>query len=109
MNGDVSDVDTVNLRVLRGPTFYVPSAFTPNGDGSNDIFRATAVGIASLDFFMIFNRYGELIFETKDPEKGWDGTYKGKKQDVGSYVWTIRGIDRIGNLKAMKGNVVLIR
>ncbi|MEO6490285.1 MAG: choice-of-anchor L domain-containing protein [Ferruginibacter sp.] len=104
-----SGFDTVKLRVLRGPTFYVPTAFTPNGDGLNDVFRATSIGIASVDFFMIFNRYGELIFETKDPEKGWDGKYKGKQQDPASYVWCIKGTDRTGQVKTMKGNVLLIR
>lgn len=101
--------DTINLRVLRGPTFYIPTAFTPNGDGLNDIFRPTYAGIASLDFFRVFNRYGELVFETADTGHGWDGTYKGKPQEYGTYVWTIKGTDRKTNIKSMKGNVVLIR
>jgi gliding motility-associated-like protein len=101
--------DTMKLRVLNGPTFYVPTAFTPNGDGLNDIFRPTPVGIASIDFFRIFNRYGELVYETHDPGQGWDGTYRGVKQNAGNYVWWIRGTDRKGEAKLLKGNVVLIR
>lgn len=103
------DRDTVRLRVLNGPTFYVPTAFTPNGDGLNDIFKPTPVGIAKLDFFRVFNRYGELVYETSEIGKGWDGIYKGKKQPLGNYVWSLRGTDRKGDLKVMKGNVVLIR
>jgi gliding motility-associated-like protein len=103
------DLDTVKLRVLKGPTFYVPTAFTPNGDGLNDIFRPTSVGILELDYFRVFNRYGELVFETHDIGKGWDGNYKGVKQNIGNYVWTIKGTDRTKKLKTMKGNVVLIR
>ncbi|MEO8770099.1 MAG: gliding motility-associated C-terminal domain-containing protein [Ferruginibacter sp.] len=102
-------LDTVKIRVLKGPTFYVPTAFTPNGDGLNDIFRPTAVGIRSLEYFRIFNRYGELVFETHDLGKGWDGTYKGVKQNLGNYIWMIKGVDRFGKERSMKGNVVLIR
>jgi len=104
-----TDLDTVNIRVFKGPTFYVPTAFTPNGDGTNDIFRPTAVGIASMEYFRVFNRYGELVYETQDITKGWDGTYKGQKQPIDNYVWTIKGVDRKGELKMMRGNVVLIR
>ncbi|HPH84004.1 MAG TPA: gliding motility-associated C-terminal domain-containing protein [Ferruginibacter sp.] len=103
------DMDTVIIKVLNGPTFYVPTAFTPNGDGLNDIFRPTSIGIASLEYFRVFNRYGELVYETHDIGKGWDGNYKGLKQPLGNYVWSIRGTDRTGKLKFMKGNVVLIR
>ena len=103
------DYDTVKLRVLNGPTFYIPNAFTPNGDGLNDIFRPTPVGIAKLEYFRVFNRYGELVYETHDISQGWDGTYKGKKQDLDNYVWVLRGVDRKGQLKQLKGNVVLVR
>ena len=103
------DLDTVKIRVLRGPTFYVPSAFTPNGDGLNDIFKPTPIGIGSLEFFRVYNRYGELVYETHDIGKGWDGTYKGVRQNMGNYVWSLKGTDRLGDVKVMKGNVVLIR
>ena len=101
--------DTVNLRVLNGPTFYVPSAFTPNGDGLNDIFRPTPVGIHKLDFFRVYNRYGELVYETSEIGKGWNGIYKGIQQNGGNYVWALKGVDRKGRERIMKGNVVLIR
>ncbi len=101
--------DTVHLRVLNGPTFYVPSAFTPNGDGLNDVFRPTPVGIQKLDYFRVFNRYGELVFETSEIGKGWNGIYKGVQQNGGNYVWAVKGIDRTGRERMMKGNVVLIR
>lgn len=103
------DLDTVNFRVLNGPTFYVPSAFTPNGDGLNDTFKPIGVGIASIEYFRIFNRYGELVFETSEIGKGWDGIYRGVKQPGGNFVWSLKGTDRKGSLKTMKGNVVLIR
>ncbi len=101
--------DTVNLRVLNGPTFYVPTAFTPNGDGLNDIFRPSAVGISSLDYFRVYNRYGKLVYETSEIGKGWDGVYKGMKQNTGNFVWWVRGTDRKGQVKLLRGNVMLIR
>ena len=104
-----SDVDTVKLRAFNGPTFYIPSAFTPNGDGLNDEYFPTPVGIRSLEYFRVFNRFGELVFETSDIGKGWDGTFRGKPQQIGNYVWSLKGTDRLGQLKMMKGNVVLIR
>jgi gliding motility-associated-like protein len=104
-----SDTDQVKLRILKGPGFYIPTAFSPNGDGLNDVFRPTSVGIARLDYFQVFNRYGELVFSTLNPKEGWDGNYKGLKQPIGNYVWVIRGLDRLGVIREMRGNVVLIR
>ena len=101
--------DTIHLRVLEGPAFYVPTAFTPNGDGLNDFFRPIAIGMFSLDYISVYNRYGHLVFETQNLKQAWDGTYKGQKQNTGNYVWKIKGTDRRGKVKVMKGNVVLIR
>ena len=87
----------------------MPTKLTPNGDGLNDVFRPTPVGINSIDYFRIYNRYGQLIYETADINKPWDGTYKGVKQNTGNYVWTLRATDRRGDLKVWNGYVVLIR
>lgn len=101
--------DSVFLRVLDGPGFYVPTAFTPNSDGMNDIFRPFGVGIERLDYFRVFNRYGQLMFETHEINKGWDGTFKGVKQSAGNYVWMLQAVDRKGKLRVMKGSALLIR
>ncbi len=101
--------DTVWLRVYEGITYYIPNAFSPNGDGLNDIFKPIGVGIVSTSFFRIFNRYGQLVFETTQWNKGWDGTYKGTPQAVGNYVWVIRGTGRNGKTIEKTGNVVLVR
>lgn len=70
--------------------FYVPNTFTPDGDGVNEIFRPYGEGIDFTQYTMqIFNRWGELIYETADPESGWDGTYKGSPVQVGTYIWKI--------------------
>lgn len=100
---------SVFVRVLQGITYYVPNAFTPNGDGSNDVFRPIPVGIVSTEFFQVFNRYGELVFATSQHGKGWDGTYKGIAQPIGNYVWILKGKGSNGKTIEQKGNVVLIR
>ncbi len=101
--------DTVFVKVYNGPTYYVPNTFTPNGDGLNDIFRAIPVGIANTTYFSVFNRYGELMFETNQWLKGWDGTFKGKPQPNGTYVWMVSGTDKDFKKVEMKGTVNLIR
>lgn len=101
--------DTVFVKVYAGPAYYIPNAFTPNGDGLNDVFRPIPTGIARTEYFRIFNRYGETIFETNQYMKGWDGTFKGKKQPVGAYVWIIKGIDRDGKKVELKGTVMLVQ
>jgi gliding motility-associated-like protein len=104
-----TDRDTVNIHVLAGPAIYVPTAFTPNGDGLNDVFRPIPVSITTLEFFRVFNRYGDLVFETRELNKGWDGAIKGLKQNTGNFVWQVKGTDRTGKVHIQKGNVILIR
>ena len=113
-NVQVTDVagcignDGVFIKVYKGPTYYLPNAFTPNGDGLNDVFRPIPVGIKSTEYFRIFNRYGQMIFETTEWLKGWDGKYLGKTQPTGAYVWMIKGIDKAGKIVEMKGQVIIV-
>ncbi len=102
-------IDSIYIKVFKRPGAYMPNAFTPNGDRLNDVFKPTLVGINKLLYFRIFDRYGELIFETQDPSKGWDGTYKGKLQNSGSYVWILKTIDRNGKTRQEDGTIMLIR
>jgi gliding motility-associated-like protein len=102
-------LDSVFVKVYNGPQYYVPNAFSPNGDGQNDIFRAIPVGISNTTYFRVFNRYGELLFETNQWLKGWDGTFKGKPQPSGSYVWSIKGTDKDRKVVELQGSVILIR
>ena len=104
-----SATDDVFIKVYEGPNYYVPNAFSPNGDGLNDIFRAIPVGISVTEYFNVYNRLGELVFNTNQWLKGWDGKYKGKDALAGSYVWTIKGIDRNNKVVEMRGSILLIR
>lgn len=102
--------DDIVIRVFRGgPDILVPSAFTPNGDGKNDILRPLAVGITRLSYFRVYNRWGELLFSTSELGKGWDGYYKGSPQPPGAYVFHAEGADFTGKTVIKKGTAVLIR
>lgn len=85
-----------------------PNAFTPNGDGKNDVFRPITAGWRELKSFRIFNRWGVTVFETTDIRKGWDGNFNGEPQDLGNYFYSIifKCEDK---LTEQKGEVVLIR
>jgi gliding motility-associated-like protein len=100
---------SVTLKVFDGPEIYMPTAFTPNGDGKNDVFKPFPVGIKNYTYFRVFNRWGQMIFSTTDFNKGWDGTINGKPQPTGVYVWVIEGITKEDKKMAKKGTVTLIR
>ena len=89
--------------------FFLPNAFSPNGDGRNDLFFPFAVNIIELKYFRIFNRWGELVYETKSFGEGWNGSYKGLKQSPDSYMWTIEGVSEEGKTINKYGNVLLMR
>ncbi len=103
-----SATDDILVKVYDGPAYYIPNAFTPNGDGVNDKFTPIPVGIASTEYFRIFDRFGQLVFSTNEFLKGWDGKYKGNVATAGTYVWMIKGIDRYGKVVERKGTVLLI-
>ncbi len=107
-----SDADTIHLIVLPPPIFDVPNAFTPNGDGLNDNFTIHAEEFASIKF-IIFNRWGEKVYETFDVAEahniGWDGNFKGRDQELGVYVYYIEGTAIDGTEIKAKGNITLIK
>lgn len=102
--------DEMLVRVFKGHSdLLVPNAFTPNGDGRNDVLLAIGPGIQDVQYFSIYNRWGQLLFQTRDLTRGWDGTYKGVKQPPGTYVYMAQGTDYRGKTIFRKGTVVLIR
>ena len=105
-----SDTDTIDVIVYKvKPGLYVPNAFTPNGDGLNDIFTPRAIGMKSIKYFRVYDRRGKLIFSTDRMNRGWDGTFKGKPQDSQVYVWIADGEDYQGGHIFQKGTITLIR
>ena len=102
--------DDIKVTVFKtGPDIFVPTAFTPNGDGRNDLIYPICVGIKELNFFKIFNRWGQLIFSTKQVGKGWDGRIGGTLQATNNFVFMVQGVDYTGKIIFKKGNVVLVR
>ena len=97
------------MRVYKGPDIYVPTGFTPNGDGKNDKFTPFPVGIKSYKYFRVFNRWGQLIFSTTKLHDGWDGKLGGREQPSGAYVWMIEGVTKDDRVITKKGTVTLIR
>jgi gliding motility-associated-like protein len=103
-------VDLVRINVFNvDADIYVPTGFTPNGDGLNDVLRPKLLGMMQLNYFKVFNRFGEMVFSTSEIDKGWDGNYKGKGQDPATYVWMAEGVTYKGIVKRKKGYAVLIR
>ncbi len=94
------------VRILIN--LIMPNAFTPNGDGRNEIFRIPANTYINLHEFAVFDRWGNKIFSTTNSSHGWDGTVNGKKQDAGVYIYVISGSDKNGKV-AYKGSFMLIR
>ncbi len=101
--------DTIKVMVVNQAAFFVPSAFTPNGDGINDVFKPVAVGYKNLNYFRVFNRWGQEVYYGTNLEVGWDGTYRRKQADIGTYFWEVSFVDRFGSQGFMKGDVELIR
>ena len=94
----------VLVKVFKGPTVYVPSAFSPNGDGKNEILLPVYVGIKELKNFTVYNRWGQLVFNTKSMDKGWAGSGM-----TGTFVWVVQAIDSAGKTLSLKGTVIIIR
>lgn len=103
------DTDTINIKVFKGSAVYVPTGFTPNGDGRNDYLRGLYIGINKVHYFRIYNRWGQQVFSTTSLIDGWDGTIRGVKQQTGTYVWMLKAEDLAGKIYEMKGTSTLIR
>jgi gliding motility-associated-like protein len=101
--------DDIRVVVFLQADIYVPNAFTPNGDGHNDVLHARPVGMRAFDYFAVFNRYGQQVFLSHDAGTGWDGRFNGQRQPAGTYVWIAKGTDLNGRPIQHDGTVVLIR
>jgi gliding motility-associated-like protein len=99
----------VVVYVDNGTEEFVPSAFTPNGDGLNDVFRPLKLRFQKLVDFRVFNRWGQLMYQTITPDAGWDGSFKGVPQDMGTYHYSIIIQRPDGKEKQINGTVNLIR
>lgn len=92
----------------NGEVVDVPTAFSPNGDGSNDILFVRGNNVDAIDF-KVFNRWGELVFQSDDPNVGWDGTYHGVDQEMDVYAFVLDARLASGRKVFKKGNITLLR
>ena len=112
INGCVSkaDIELKKRTKCADDMVFVPNAFTPNGDGKNDILYARGSSLNGITIFRVFDRWGTLMFETNDITKGWDGTFGGKLVNPDVYVYYVEApcvLDGQAILK--KGNVTVLR
>ena len=106
-------IDTVvyQMNIIEDILLFAPNSFTPDGDELNQVWRIYVQGIDIYDFdLLIYNRWGELIWESHDPSAGWDGTYNGKIVPTGTYSWVAR-VKRPQNdgKKTFSGSINLLR
>ncbi len=97
----------IDYRIICGEV-YIPNIFSPNGDGSNDVFKPYGRCLKSMQF-TIYDRWGEKIFYTDDITEGWDGTFRGKPMNSGTYVYLLTATLLYGDTVEMKGSVTLVR
>ena len=98
----------INIKTIQCSELFVPNAFTPNGDGLNDLFAARSEEQYAYFEMAVYSREGHLLFQSKDIKQGWNGTYKGVLQPHGSYMYMIRYKDADGKMNERKGNFLLI-
>jgi gliding motility-associated-like protein len=103
--------DTLKVHVFDSSMVdvLVPKAFTPNGDGVNDLARAYPAGLKTVEFFRVYDRHGRLVFETRNPSEGWNGKYRDRDLPMEVYHWVAKGIDFKGNTVMREGNILLVR
>lgn len=102
--------DSVLVIVEGKIMLELPTGFSPNGDGINDVFRIVRyLNIERLDMFNVYNRWGNQVFSTTDITQGWDGTVNSINQPIGTYVWVVYGVSKDGDEILRRGNITLIR
>lgn len=106
--GQCADTFSMTICVQEDTSIFVPDAFSPNGDGVNDILYARAGGYKEFSF-IVFNRFGQLIFESTESNKGWNGNLHGKEAPQGVYVYYVKSITKDNNVIIKKGDVTLVR
>jgi gliding motility-associated-like protein len=103
-----SSSDNITLYVLPVSQVFFPNAFTPNGDGNNDIYYSYGGSIKYITL-TIFNRWGEKVFDSNNQFVGWDGNYKGKPQPPGVYVYLAKVVLLNDEERNFTGSLTLIR
>ena len=102
-------IDTQMVKTIKRIGIFVPSTFTPNSDGLNDHLRPLLMGFKKVNYFRIYNRWGQLLFESNSEKPGWDGRVKGIPQDMQAVVWIIEAEDVDGIIHRQQGSAIIMR
>lgn len=102
-------VDTQLVKTKKKIEIYVPTAFTPGGNGINDYLRPTLMGFIKVNYFRIYNRWGRMLFQMQSDRPGWDGKVNGQPAELQTVVWMIEAVDVDGEVHRRQGTTVLIR
>jgi gliding motility-associated-like protein len=102
-------VDTQLVKTYKKIDIFVPTVFTPNGDGVNDLLRPLLMSFKEVHYFRIYNRWGNLLFEMKSDRPGWNGIYKGNPAESQILVWMIEAVDVDGVVHQQQGTTLLMR
>ena len=101
--------NTITTEVGCKDVITFPDIFSPNGDGINDLIKPSIPGIRKFRCFKVYNRWGNLVFETTDSSKGWDGKFRYADQPAETYIWLVEGVDTAGKEVKRTGMFTLIR
>ncbi len=107
-SGFSTTIITFTYQELPADLVYCPNAFTPNGDGTNDVWKVRSETVRSIEFH-IYDQWGELLFTSTSIDNGWDGTYKGHKEPVGVYVYYMDAVMNDGQNIKRKGTITLLK
>ncbi|MCC6448460.1 MAG: gliding motility-associated C-terminal domain-containing protein [Chitinophagaceae bacterium] len=109
---DLGCVDSTEFEIKYDPCCHVilPNAFTPNGDGNNDIFRILKYGDVQMISLEVYNRFGQQVFKTKNMDEGWDGRFNGQLADLATYFYLVKYKCPLNDeVQILRGDVILIR
>jgi gliding motility-associated-like protein len=102
-------VDTQYVRIKKQIEVYVPTAFTPNGNGVNEYLYPTLMGFQKLNYFRIYDRWGKMLFQSQSEQPGWDGRVNGEKVSIQTVIWMVEAVDVDGVTHKKQGTTVLLR
>jgi gliding motility-associated-like protein len=102
-------VDTQLVKTIKQVEVFVPTGFTPNNDGKNDFLHPIMMGVKQLRYFRVFNRWGNLMYDMRAEQRGWDGSSQGIPQQTQTLVWMFEGVGIDNKVYTKKGTTVLLR
>jgi gliding motility-associated-like protein len=102
-------VDTQIVKTIKEVKVYVPTAFTPNNDGLNDFLKPLMFGVKEMQYFRVYNRWGQLVYDMRGSQQGWNGSIAGQSQSTATFVWIFQGLGLDNKIYRQKGTVTVIR